>query len=144
MRQHFGPRKTDEKVLHSGFYRPTMFKDAFKFYETCLRCQMVGRISKRNMMLLNPIQEIEFFDVWGINFMGPFANSFGNQYILIVVDYVSNWVEEIPRKTSDNKVIIKVLKENIFSRFRTPRAIINDNDTHFCNRSFESLMRNML
>ena len=63
--------------------------------------------------------------------MGPFPNSFGNQYILVVVDYVSKWVEAIPSRTDDNKVVIKFLKENIFSRFGTPRAIISDNGTHF-------------
>jgi len=35
----------------------------------------------------------EFFYVWGINFMGPFPSSFGNLYILFVVDYVSKWIE---------------------------------------------------
>ena len=70
-------------------------------------------------MPLNLILEIELFDVWGIDFMGPFPNSFGNQYILVVVDYVSKWVEAIPSKTNDNKVVIKFLKENIFSRFGT-------------------------
>ena len=78
-----------------------------------------------------PILEIELFDVWGIDFMGPFPNSFGNQYILVTVDYVSKWMEAIPSKTNDNKVVIKFLKENIFSRFGTPRTIINDNGTHF-------------
>ena len=93
------------------------------------------------MLPLNPILEIELFDIWGIDFMGPFPNSFENQYILVAVDYVSKWVEAIPIKTNDNKVVIKFLKENIFSRFGTPHAIIGDNSTHFCNRSFESLMR---
>jgi len=101
---------------------------------------MIGS-SKRNMMPLNPILEIEFFDVWGIDFMGPFPNSFGNQYILVTVDYMSKWVEAIPSKTNDKKVVIKFLKENIFSRFRTPHAIISDNGTHFYNRFFETLMR---
>jgi len=102
---------------------------------------MVGRISKQNMMPLNLILEIELFDIWVIDFMGPFPSSFENQYILLVVDYVSKWVEAIPRKTIDNKIIVKFLKENIFSRFGTPRAIISDNDTHFYNRSFEAHMR---
>ena len=47
---------------------------------------MVGRISHQNMMPLNPILEIELFDVWGIDFVGPFPNSFENQYILVAVD----------------------------------------------------------
>jgi len=50
---------------------------------------MVGRISKRNMIPLNPILKIELLDVWGIEFMGLFPNSFGNQYVLVVMDYVS-------------------------------------------------------
>ena len=57
------------------------------------------------------------------------------------MDYVSKWVEAIPSKTNDSKVVIKFLKENIFSCFGIPRAIISDNGTHFCNRSFEALMR---
>jgi len=93
------------------------------------------------MMPLNPILEIEIFDACGTDFMGPFPNSFGNQYILVAVDYMSKWVEAIPSKTNDNMVVIKFLKENIFSRFRTPRTIISDNDTHFCNRSFKALMQ---
>ena len=136
---HFDPRKIAEKVLQSGFYWPTLFKDA-DFYKSCTRCQMIGRISKRNMMPLNLILEVELSDVWAIDFMGPFPNSFGHQYILLVVDYVSKWVEAIPCKMNDNKVIVKFLKENIFSCFRTPRVIISDNGTHFCYRTFEALM----
>jgi hypothetical protein len=45
------------------------------------------------MMLLNSILVVELFDVWGIDFMGPFPNSYGYLYILMAVDYVSKWVE---------------------------------------------------
>jgi len=60
---------------------------------------------------------------------------------LVAVDYVSKWVEAIPKKTNDNKVVVKFLKENIFSRFRTPRAIISDSGSHFYNRTFEVFMQ---
>ena len=92
-------------------------------------------------MPLNPILEVEVFDVWGIDFMRPFPSSFGIVYILVAVDYVSKWAETIATKTNDNKVIVKFIKSNILSRFGTPRSIISDNGTHFCNRSFEALMR---
>ena len=67
-------------------------------------------------MPLNPILIVEIFDVWGIDFMGPFPNSFGNLYILVVVDYVSKWVEAVACRTNDHKVVISFLRE-IFSRF---------------------------
>ncbi|PIN22510.1 DNA-directed DNA polymerase [Handroanthus impetiginosus] len=38
---------------------------------------------------------LNLFDVWGINFMGPFVPSFGNVYILVAVDYMSKWVEAV-------------------------------------------------
>lgn len=112
-----------------------------KYCKTCSRCQHMGRISKRNEMPLHPILVIEIFDVWGIDFMGPFPNSFGNLYILLAVDYVSKWVEAISCRTNDHRVVLKFLKENIFSRFGHPKAIISDNSSYFCNRAFESLMR---
>ena len=54
---------------------------------------------------------------------------------------MSKWVEGILSKTNDNKIVVKFLKENIFSRFGTPHAIISDKATHFCKQSFEALMR---
>ena len=75
--------------------------------------------------------------------MGPFPPSCGYLYILLSVDYVSKWVEAIPTRTNDHKVVLKFIKEHIFSRFGTPRAIISDGGLHFCNRSFENLFKNM-
>ncbi|XP_057448007.1 uncharacterized protein LOC130739655 [Lotus japonicus] len=82
----------------------------------------------------------DLFDVWGIDFMGPFPPSFGCQYILVAVDYVSKWVEAAALSTNDSKVVVAFLKKNIFTRFGVPRAIISDGGTHFCNRAFESLL----
>ncbi|RVW94413.1 Retrovirus-related Pol polyprotein from transposon opus [Vitis vinifera] len=76
----------------------------------------------------------------GIDFMGPFPMSFGYSYILVGVDYVSKWVEAILCKHNDHRVVLKFLKENIFSRFGVPNAIISDGSTHFCNKSFETLL----
>jgi hypothetical protein len=86
---HFSSRKTTAKILQSGFYWPTMFKDMHAFCKTCENSQKLGSISKRYMMPLNPILVIEIFDCWGIDFMGPFPPSFGFLYILVAVDYVS-------------------------------------------------------
>ena len=84
------------KVLHSDFYWPSLFKNAYTMYKQCDKCQRLGKISRRHMMPLNPILVVELFDVWGIDFLGPFHTSFGYDYILLAVDYVSKWVEAMP------------------------------------------------
>jgi len=115
-----------------------MFKDTHAFCKTCENCQKLGSISERHMMPLNTILVIEIFDCWG---MGPFPPSFGFVYILVAVDYVSKWIEAIPSRNNDHKTVIKFLKENILSWFGIPRVMISDGGTHFCNKSFESLMK---
>ncbi|RVW19322.1 Retrovirus-related Pol polyprotein from transposon opus [Vitis vinifera] len=71
---------------------------------------------------------------------GTFPYVFWHSYILVGVDYVSKWVEAIPCRTNDHKVVLKFLKENIFSMFGVPKAIISDGGTHFCNKPFEALL----
>ncbi|CAL8993366.1 unnamed protein product [Prunus brigantina] len=138
---HFGAKKTALKVLQSGFFWPTLFKDAFDFCSKCDRCRKMGNIDRRNEMPLNNILVVELFDVWGIDFMGPFPSSFGYIYILVAVDYVSKWVEATATRTNDHKVVLNFLGDMIFTRFGTPRAIISDGGSHFCNKPFEALMK---
>ncbi|GKF04927.1 reverse transcriptase domain-containing protein [Tanacetum coccineum] len=87
----------------------------------------------------NPIQNVEIFDVWGIGFIGPFPSSRGNRYILVAVDYMSKWVEAKALHTNDARVVCRFLKQ-LFSRFGTPRAIISDRGTYFCNDQFAKVL----
>jgi hypothetical protein len=64
-----------------------------------------------------------------------------NLYILVGVDYVSKWVEAVPSKTNDHKVVVKFLQDNTFTRFGSPRAIISDGGSHFNNHAFASLIK---
>lgn len=59
-------------------------------------------------MPLNIILKIEIFNVWGINFMGPFCYSFDNKFILVAIDYVSKWVEALASLTNDARVMLKI------------------------------------
>ncbi|RVW62105.1 Retrovirus-related Pol polyprotein from transposon 17.6 [Vitis vinifera] len=95
---HFASQKTAMKVIQSGFWWPSLFKDAHSMCKGCDRCQRLG------------------------------------------VDYVSKWVEAIPCRSNDHKVVLKFLKDNIFARFGVPKALISDGGTHFCNKPFETLL----
>ena len=78
-----------------------------------------------------PMLFSEVFDVWGIDFMGPFPVSFGFSYILFAVDYVSKWVEAKATRTNDARVVVDFVRSNLFCRFGVPRAIVSDQGTHF-------------
>nr|GEW83621.1 reverse transcriptase domain-containing protein [Tanacetum cinerariifolium] len=87
-------------------------------HSTTVKC----KISQRDEMPQNSIKVCEIFDVWSIDFMGPFLSSRGNKYIHVAVDYLSKWVEAKALPTNDARVVCKFLK-NIFARFGTPEPL---------------------
>ena len=100
----------------------------------------MGNIFRRNEMPQQGILVVQIFDVWGIDFMGPFSSSFGNIYILLVVDYVSKWVKASACPINDDSTVVRFIQRNILSRFGAPRTIISDKGSHFANKIFEKLM----
>ena len=137
---HASSSKTAAKVLQSGFFWPTIFKDAHSFVLSCDQCQRTGNITRRSEMPQQPILEVEIFDVWGIDFMGPFPSSKGYEHILVAVDYVSKWVEALPCAKADANAVKRLFKDTIFPRFGMPRVVISDGGKHFINRQFQQLM----
>ncbi|GKD09346.1 reverse transcriptase domain-containing protein [Tanacetum coccineum] len=87
---HHGANYTAKKVFDSGFYWPTIYRDAHDM----------------------------IFDVWGIDFMGPFPSSRGNKYILVAVDYLSKQVEAKALTTNDAQVVV-MLKYGVTHRLST-------------------------
>ncbi|GJV56789.1 reverse transcriptase domain-containing protein [Tanacetum coccineum] len=103
----YGANYIAKKVFDSGFYWPTIYKDAYELVKNY--------------------------------FMVPFPSSRGNKYILVAVNYLSKWVEAKAIPTNDARVVVKFLK-SLFAQFSTPRAIISDRGTHFCNDKFAKVM----
>ncbi|GJR13469.1 reverse transcriptase domain-containing protein [Tanacetum coccineum] len=137
---HHSANITVKKVYESRFYWPSVFKDANEYVRRCDACQRSGNISSRNKMPQNNIQVCKVFDVWGLDFMGPFPQSRGNKYILVAVDYMSKWVEAQALPTNDARVVVKFLR-SLFARFRVPKALISDRGTHFCNSHLEKALQ---
>ncbi|XP_070042812.1 uncharacterized protein [Nicotiana tomentosiformis] len=104
--ENLGGDKTAAKLSQSGFYWPTMFKDAHAFVKRCDRCQRTSIISRSHKMPLKSILEVE------------------------AVAFLMN----------DAKVVVIFVKKNIFMRFGTPRALISDGGTHFCNKLLGNLL----
>jgi hypothetical protein len=72
--------------------------------------------------------------------MGPFKNSHGYEHILVMVDYVSKWVEAMPCRKASTEVSIVMIKSMIFPRFGTPRILISDGGSHFTGKNFKKCL----
>ncbi|GKB58934.1 reverse transcriptase domain-containing protein [Tanacetum coccineum] len=107
---HHSANLTARKVFDAGFFWPTIYRDAHTMIKSCDTCQRQGKISQRDEMPQNAIQVCEIFDV-----------------------------EAKALPTNDARVVVKFLK-SLFARFGTPRAIISDRGTHFCNDQFAKVM----
>nr|GEU71961.1 reverse transcriptase domain-containing protein [Tanacetum cinerariifolium] len=86
-----------------------------------------------------PLETLNMVSFRGIDFVGLFPSSRGNKYVLVVFEYLSKWVEAKALPTNDARVVCKFFK-SFFARFGTPRAIISDRGTHFCNDQFAKVM----
>lgn len=84
--------------------------------------------------------EVELFDIWGIDFMGTFANSYGLKYILVMLDYMSKWVEVVSLAENKGKIVVAFSRKNIFTRFGVLQTIVSDGGSHFCNKIFQAAL----
>ena len=140
---HFGAFRTQAKIWQSGFFWPTMYEDTKEFIRRCRKCQKHGGITARDAMPLTYNLQVELFDVWGIDYMGPFPKSYDSEYILVAVEYVSKWVEAMPCRAANAKHARKMFQEIIFPRFGTPRMVISDGGSHFIDKTFRNFLRDM-
>jgi hypothetical protein len=140
---HYGAFCTNDKVWQSGFYWPTMYDDAKSFVRRCIQCQRHGNINTRDTMPLTSNLQIDIFDVWGIDFMGPFPISEGFEYILVAVNYVSKWIEALPYQVADAMHSKKMFYEVIFPRYGVPIIVISDGDHTSLIRHSEKLSRKL-
>ncbi|CAN6544160.1 unnamed protein product [Malus baccata var. baccata] len=116
-------KKGSENVVADHLSRMVHEEDALSIIETFLDEQLMsvkmpknGQYGPKQQMSQTPIFSVEIFDVWGIDFMGPFPSSHGFLYILLAVDYVSKWVEAKATRTNDSRVVADFVKTNIFAR----------------------------
>ncbi|XP_022891858.1 uncharacterized protein LOC111406709 [Olea europaea var. sylvestris] len=103
---HFGASKIAVKILHSGFYWPTLFRDTFEYVKRY--------------------------------FVGPFSPSYSNQYILVVIDYVSKWVEAIALPTNDAKVPLN--KYGVKHKVETPYHPQINGQVEVSNRQLKRIL----
>eukprot|EP00253_Pinus_taeda_P031188 PITA_31188 len=130
---HYAGDATAHKILHAGYYWPTLFKDSHSYMRKCQICQTtVGRQRKPSM----PLQLVNIeqpFSQWGLDIIGQIVphSSKQHRYILTTTDYFTKWVEAVPLKTDNSENIIEFIDQFIITRFGLSAALIFDNASYF-------------
>ncbi|CAF4351065.1 unnamed protein product, partial [Rotaria sordida] len=121
-----------------------MYKDINNYIKSCIPCAQFNPRRQKNPGTLRPIKPPE--GVWqlvSMDFHGPITptSQRGNKYILCLTDVLSKFV--ITKAVRDNtaQTAIRFLKEDIISKFGTPRCILTDNGTHFTSTIMNELIK---
>ncbi|GJU62578.1 hypothetical protein Tco_1244413 [Tanacetum coccineum] len=138
---HHGIATTSRKVFKAGFYWPNTFRDARRLVQVCDACQRASNISSRDETPQKYIQVCKIFDVWGIDFIGPFPSSNRNKYILVVIDYVSKWVEAQAFPTNDARNMERAMKRyGVIHRFSTAYHPQTNGQVKKMNRAIKRIL----
>ncbi|CAF4001507.1 unnamed protein product, partial [Rotaria sordida] len=140
---HFGRDKTIHKIKQRYFW-PSMYKDINNYVKSCIICAQYNPRRQKTPGKLQPIKPPE--GVWqlvSMDFHGPInpTSRRGNKYIICLTDILSKFV--ITKAVRDNtaQTAVKFLKEDVISKFGTPRCILTDNGTHFTSTLMNELIK---
>ncbi|XP_072073996.1 uncharacterized protein [Arachis hypogaea] len=64
-----------------------------------------------------------------------------DHFPLPFIDQMLDRLSAIPTRTDEDNVVLSFVRNNIICRFGSPRAIVSDQGSHFCNRRMEGLMK---
>jgi hypothetical protein len=137
---NFSDKRTTYKILQSGYYWPTIFKDAKKYVASCDDCQRMGKPTSADEMPLQTQVVIKPFEKWALDFIGPInPMSRRKRYILVCTDYVTKWVEAKSLYSANEQSVVDFLFEEIFTHFGVPREIVTDQGTQFTSNLVKSI-----
>lgn len=141
---HSGGRSLARRLLLTGYYWPTMRRDAVQYVQRCKSCQLHGSLIHQSGEEMSIITAPYPFAQWGIDIVGPFPLAPGSRKFLIVaIDYFSKWVEaEALRNITDTEVM-KFVWENICCRYGVPKDLISDNGTQFNSKRIRAWCTSM-
>jgi hypothetical protein len=129
------------------YWWPTLFKDIHEFCKSCDNHHKIRILKTKSLAKLVITFSKEPFMRWGLNFIDP-IKSIGrltrNKYILVVINYVTKWVEAKAFKTNTTLVKARFLYEYILTIFGCPITIVTNQGVHFINDTIKHLTKLLL
>ena len=137
---HMGVKRCVER-LQQQYYWPGMASEVQLWIAECETCnRRKSPVSPHK----SPMKSIEVghpMELWAMDILGPLPlTARGNQYILVMSDHFTKWVEAVPLANQRANTVAKAFVDEVVTRHGVPRKILTDQ-----GRNFEAeLMRQML
>ncbi|KAD7477151.1 hypothetical protein E3N88_00287 [Mikania micrantha] len=132
---HTGGRALFSKILRTGYFWPTMRRDAMSYSQKCDACQRHSHILHQPAEPLHPIVSSWPFMKWGMDIVGKLPKvPEGKVFMLAMTDYFSKWIEAEAFVQVREKEVISFIKRNILTRFGIPVEITCDNESQFIGK----------
>ncbi|CAM4953207.1 unnamed protein product [Rotaria socialis] len=140
---HFGRDKTIHKIKTRYFW-PSMYKDITNYIKSCILCAQYNPRRHKTPGRLKPIKPPD--GVWqlvSMDFHGPInpTSQRGNKYIISLTDVLSKFVVTKAVRDNTAQTAVRFIKEDIITKFGTPRCILTDNGTHFTSSLMNELFK---
>jgi hypothetical protein len=136
---HIGREKM-YKLIQTKYYWPGMYNDVRLWVNSCIKCATHKRIQNKDHGQLQPISSSYPFEIVSIDILGPFTKSTnGNKFILVLVDYFTNWVEACAVKTIEAPEIADAIFKLIICRHGCPSKFLTNKGTQFTSNLFKYL-----
>lgn len=129
-----------QKILHAGYFWPTIFNDFIIVVKSCHACQIFDRNTRLPPAPLHPIVVVGPFEKWGINFMTCNPPSMGGHgYIIVAMDYFMKWAEAMPTLNNNGETTALFFLNHVVAQFGVPQAIVTNHGLYFRNHMITEL-----
>ncbi|KAG7567536.1 Ribonuclease H-like superfamily [Arabidopsis thaliana x Arabidopsis arenosa] len=135
---HSSGRAMAFKIKRLGYFWPSMISDCIDYAKRCKKCQMHAPLIHQPSEILSSISAPYPFMRWSMDIVGPMHRSTrGVQYLLVLTDYFSKWIEAEAYVNIQDSVVKAFLWKHIICRHGVPYEIVTDNGPQFISNEFE-------
>ena len=107
---------------------------------SCKECSTKKKTTRQGRFPLKTYHAGSPMEKVHIDFLGPLPKTGnGNEYILVMVDQFTKWVEIVPLPSQNAELTAKAAVDNFFSKFGYPLQVHSDQGRNFESRVFQSV-----